>query len=474
MHLLHLEDNLDWYERVIEPELMKISSMKIFHAKNKSEALDILENVNIDFALLDLSVPLDNESLIADLQHGLSVAWNIRTSYPGIPVMILTGESTEEAAEKFEEENTFTTYWDGQQKPLVKLRNKRKVAEVIEYISSISISLEKLDATEIDFDQRELALSNYEQRIIKLFCLKNKAIAARVKALNKGLSSAKVLNVTLINDSSKQMQSVLVKIDDNNKVEIEKVNFQNYITNLAVGSIPTYIDEFYAGCSNKKGVVFQFAKDYNKNYFDIYLESDEKSLNIVTLTKHIFTNWVNQKSGKQVTIGEIRNKFCSDDKLLKYNIKEQLSSSGIDIEDFESKTLQSNFCIQHCDLHGLNILISDINTPLIIDYGDVKKCPSSFDPITLELSQYFHPEMRGKIEHNMTLAEHWFDDQQLASLSANPKTAIFLREWAKENAFLKRDYIAGVYSYVIKQLTYPDTNKDFAKMIIVAAIKEFQ
>lgn len=473
MNILHLEDNLKWFERVVRPELMKIPAMNIFHATNKKDALNALASNSIDYALLDLSVPLDDSTEIANIQHGLSVAWHIRNEYPGIPIMILTGESTEEAAEDFEEENTFTTYWDGQERPLVKLRNKRRVSEVIEYLSSISSSLEELDAIELDYDSKNLSLTHLEQRVIRLFCLKNKTTAAKVNALNDGLSSAKVLNVTLINHSSKPLLSALVKIDDNKKAEIEKVNFQEHITKISVGSFPTYINEFYAGCGKKKGVFFQFARDYKKDYFDLYLEGDGRSLEVAKLAKNIFTSWTNLRSGRQVTIGEIRRIFCSDEKFIKYKIKEQLSSLNIDIDAFESKSLNSNFCIQHADLHGMNILISETNTPLIIDYGDIKSCPSTFDPITLELSPYFHPKMGSLVEHDMNLAEHWFDDEQLSRFSKNPETAVFLRSWARGNAFLKKDYVAGVYSYIIKQFTYLDTNKDFARMLIKTAIREF-
>ncbi|WP_426880173.1 response regulator [Serratia bockelmannii] len=473
MNVLHLEDNLKWFEEVVKPELMKIPAMNIFHANNKSEAINCLASNSIDYALLDLSVPLDDTTEITNIQHGLSVAWHIRNEYPGIPIMILTGESTEEAAEKFEEENTFTTYWDGQERSLVKLRNKRRVSEVIEDLSSISSSLEMLDAIELDYDPKNLSLTHSEKRVIRLFCLKNKATAAKINALNDGLSSAKVLNVILINHSSKSMFSALVKIDDNKKAEIERVNFQEHVTKLSVGSFPTYINEFYAGCSKKKGVFFQFAQGFKKDYFDLYLEDDKQSLDIAKSVKNIFTNWINVKNGKQVTIGGVRRIFCSDEKFNKYKIKEELSSLNIDIDAFESKSLNSNFCMQHADLHGMNILISETNTPLIIDYGDIKSCPSTFDPITLELSPYFHPKMEGLVQHDMNLAEHWFDDKSLSHFSKNPETAVFLREWARSNAFLQKDYVVGVYSYIIKQFTYSDTNKDFARALIKAAIREF-
>lgn len=474
MHLLHLEDNIKWFKRTVEPELMKIPSMKIYHATNKNDALNILIQENIDFALLDLSVPLNEyDSFSESIEHGISVAWHIRNEYPGIPIMILTGESTQEAAEKFEEENTFTTYWDGQEKPLVKLRSKRKVDEVIEHLASISASLTELDAIELDYEKRILTLDNFEQRVIRLFCLKNRAIAAKIKALNDGLSSAKVLDVTLLDNLGKQTYSALVKIDDSFKVDSEKVNFQEHITKLTVGSFPTYINEFFAGCNKKKGIFFQFAHDYKKDFFDIFNENDERLYNIAVMSKNIFSNWIKVKSNKNISVAEIRRHFCTDEKFEQKHIKEQLHSHGIDIEQFESKRLNSNFCIQHADLHGMNILVSEKDIPLIIDYGDVRFCPSTIDPITLELSHYFHPKMASSICHDISIATEWFDDSKLSSKAKNPKTAIFLREWARENSFLQKDYVAGVYSYAIKQFSYSDTNKKFAAELVRSAIYEF-
>lgn len=470
MKILHLEDNVDWFN-LVKPELEAIPNVEVLHAETNSQAKTILAENEIDFALLDLAVPLSDPSDTPDIQHGLSLAWYIRTNFPGIATFILTGQSTDEAAEKFEEENTFTTFWDGQERSLVKLRKKRKLQQVIEDLRSFADSLHSLNRIELDFDKRDLELSKFDERIIRLFCLKHQAIAARIKPLGAGMSSAKVLYVQLINEDGIPCHYSLAKIDKHHKVDLEKENFHRHITKLAVGCFPGYLAEFFAGCGDRKGVFFQFAVHYTNDYFDMFAQGDDALLQVATATKGIFTNWTQVKQPEHMTVGDIRRFLCSDEKFA--TLTSDFEELGINFTEFEAKPLRTHIAIQHADLHGMNILLSKENLPIVIDYGDVRCCPSVIDPITLELSHYFHPKMKDVVTHDLALASNWFSDKQMLEHSPTPCTAEFLRQWSRENSFLRSDYTAGVYAYAVRQLTYDDTNKDFARALVKAAVEEF-
>ncbi len=470
MKILHLEDDKSWFDRVVKPALEEINNVELYHATDKEGAIAQLEQHDIDLAILDLAVPLNCIDEVPELEHGLAVAWKVRTCFPGIPIFILTGQSTDEAAERFEEENTFTTFWDGQERPLVRLRKKRRLPEVIGDLRNYADSLRSLNHIELDFDRRALTLDKFEERVIRLFCLKHAAVAARVTPLGEGLSSAKVLYVQLINEAGQPYHYTLAKIDQHRKADLEKQNFHDHVTKLAVGCFPGYLDEYYAGCGDRKGVFFQFAVQYSKDYFDAYRAGDGDSLQVARAIKNIFTNWTQVRTAVSMSVGDIRRYLCSDEK---FNpLTTQLAKLGINVDEFESRTLRSNIAVQHADLHGMNVLLSDVNMPIVIDYGDIKRCSAVIDSITLELSQYFHPNMEDAVEHNLELASNWFCDREVVSLSSNPTTAEFLRAWSRENSFLRSDYTAGVYAYAVKQLTYSDTNKDFAIELIKAAIEE--
>ncbi len=81
--------------------------------------------------------------------------------------------------------------------------------------------------------------------------------------------------------------------------------------------------------------------------------------------------------------------------------------------------------------------------------------------------------MKDVVTHDLALASNWFSDKQMLEHSPTPCTAEFLRQWSRENSFLRSDYTAGVYAYAVRQLTYDDTNKDFARALVKAAVEEF-
>lgn len=473
MRILHLEDDESWFNRAAKPALLEaIPNAEICHSPNKRHALDSLDSDSFDVALLDLSVPESFDSDEADISHGIAVAWHIRKSFPGTPIYILTGQSTDEAAERFEEENTFTTFWDGEEKPLVRIRKKRHLPKLVNEIKALSESLKTLDEVELDYDKRKLTLEKFDKRVLRLFGAKNNAVVVTISPLSDGLSSAKVLKLQLLNNLGNPLLDALVKLDLHDKVDAEKVNFSEYVTRLPVGSFPTYLDEFYACCGQRKGVFFQFASDFSLDYFDLLLDCDVSTSNIVECVKVITDNWTQAKRAEKLQVRDIRRNLCSDNKFEKKNINALLESAGIDFSSIENRVVRSNFSIQHADLHGMNILLTDDHKPIIIDYGDIKDCSSVTDPITLELSQYFHPKTASKIERNLALATHWFDDDFVSENSLNPKTANKLRNWSREVSLSRADYTAGVYAYALRQLAYDDTDKAFALELARSSVAE--
>jgi len=179
--------------------------------------------------------------------------------------------------------------------------------------------------------------------------------------------------------------------------------------------------------------------------------------------------WHKARTQREIKIKHIRRLFCSDDKFndaLKY-------LHGIDLGIFENKSVNVNWSIQHGDLHGRNVLVSDDNQPVIIDYGGIDELPCSTDPITLELSPYFHPYFDNKYPIAEGLVKHWYDDGYYERV-VSPNVMRILRDWSDENAYLDREKLAVIYSYCVRQLTYPDTNKDMACDLIKVTIDRFE
>jgi hypothetical protein len=229
------------------------------------------------------------------------------------------------------------------------------------------------------------------------------------------------------------------------------------------------LNEYAAGCANKKGICYRFATNFDSNYFNYLTISEDSTLDILEKIRPILDVWNNEKQVKQISIGEIRRLLCSDAKFEKLGAIRK----DFQLEEFEKKVINANFCTQHSDLHGHNILVSEDLNPILIDYGDIQEAPAVLDIITLELSQYFHPSMKECSPPSLEIFEKWFDNDSYLSAVSFPKVGGFLREWKSDNSFMERDYIATVYAYAVRQLTYDETNKEIATKLIERAIAEY-
>ncbi|MGH7310833.1 MAG: phosphotransferase, partial [Candidatus Rokuibacteriota bacterium] len=136
--------------------------------------------------------------------------------------------------------------------------------------------------------------------------------------------------------------------------------------------------------------------------------------------------------------------------------------------DAESRAIQIRRGPQHNDLHGLNVLVDD-DRPAMIDFAEVGESPIATDPLTLELSNYFHPRGVGcsAAGRAQILAGGWWTG------APDPAVAPFVqecRQWAQAIAAGDRERLACAYSYAVRQLKYDDTDKDVATAIACAAV----
>lgn len=469
MNILQIEDEVSWFKGTVEPLLNEIGASNIYHTVTYDDTVEFLSRIHIDYIVLDLAIPLNDENPVPDVANGLRLASYIRTNFSGTPILILTGQQTEEAVEQFVEDQDITTFWDGKRKSLVKVRPKRRVNEAIQLLANAVNELNAIDA--IDIEAQSDDLDELDKRVIRLFCKDNGAIAARVKSLNEGLSSAKVLRVSLINNMGQELPwTALVKIDVKGNVDIECVNFNSYVNKLPVASFPNLLSEYVAGCANKKGICYRFAANFDSNYFNHLKASEDNTLEILSKIRPILDVWNKDKKITQISIGDIRRLLCSDIKF------EKLESIKNDfrLEEFEQKLINANLCVQHSDLHGLNILVSEDLNPILIDYGDIQEAPTVLDIVTLELSQYFHPFMKDCDKPELILFESWFDNEEFIKQVEYPLVGKFLRDWKSENSFNEREYVATVYAYAVRQLTYEGTNKEIAAKLIEKAIEVYR
>jgi len=467
MNVLHVEDDKRWFERTVLPTLQTFCS-EIHHVECHDSAVELINKTDIDYIILDQSIPLNPQNPMPDIANGIMFADYVRMNFPGTPILILSGQSRDQVVEKYIEDQERTFFWDGRLHDLVKTRPKGRVFDAIELVKTAKNELDNLENIELDHPQ-SLVIDRNHKRVIKLFAKRFDAVCAIVTVINEGLSSANVLRIALLNTQGKEFHYALAKIDSTEKIEMEAFNFNSYICKLPVGSFPTLLGQYSAGCRNIKGIFYQFASEYDSDYFDQILISEDRAIDVLKKVIPLFDIWEQSKKGENKTIHEVRQLLCTDDKF------DTLTKSleKIDTLSFEKNSCQFYFSTQHADLHGKNILTSAQSTPIIIDYGDIKYAPSVLDIVTLELSPFFHPSTEGKLDFSLELFNNWFDDESYIKNHPLGKVASYLRKEKSNRAFMNKDYIVTVYAYSIRQLSFSNTNHEIALTLIEASINKY-
>lgn len=82
--------------------------------------------------------------------------------------------------------------------------------------------------------------------------------------------------------------------------------------------------------------------------------------------------------------------------------------------------------------------------------------------------------MKGCDKPDLELFENWFDNEEYFKKVEYSRVGKFLRDWKSENSFNEREYVATVYAYAVRQLTYEGTDKEIAAKLIEKAIEVYR
>src|SRR5262249_45777373 len=145
--------------------------------------------------------------------------------------------------------------------------------------------------------------------------------------------------------------------------------------------------------------------------------------------RQLLRPWRDGAFSRSLTVGDIRAELLTDSALL----AAAPVLAGTKWDRFEEQRLHIRACVQHRDLHGLNILVAG-ERPVVIDYGEVDIAAASLDPITLELSLVFHPRARSIKGDwpSVAQAEKWYDLEVYLDGCPVAEFVRACREWADE------------------------------------------
>ncbi|MDN4514676.1 response regulator [Pseudomonas sp. 2,4-D] len=467
MRILLVEDN---QEVLLETkkEIEKITGKdSVITACSKESACTVIKDEFFDLIVLDLSLPTINEGLDADVAHGQAVFHYCLSMAPGTPICFLTGSSTHRFVNQLLNAHANRQDFWGQSElntsPMV--FQKINLDDFLEHLKQCSSKLRNLADIELRSVKAGGALAVEEQRLLKMFTIKLSGASCKWQDLNGGLSGVRVLSVEVLNQHDSSLFKAVARIGKRDKISLEATNFDLMVPALTIGTFPSKLLCLEYGAKSSAAIYYRLANDHTSNLSELLLSSPELSLTTYQKLKEIFSVWGEGCYRTRKTIGELRSCLVSDSKLARLKNTYELSW----LEDIEDLSVSVKWGRTHGDMHGGNVLIANDYAPLIIDFGDLAERATSLDPCSILLSPFFHLDTAERALESLP-KEDLIRSIELLNCGTNSPLAPFfnqITEWISEECSRsERSIYASILIYVIKQLNYPDTNKDVALNII--------
>ena len=471
MFVLIVEDEEAFIEEILEVLTSLPGNTEVKIARSRDGAFSFLDSDFFDLVILDLKIPTIDGALDADPRHGHAVFGKARSAAPGTPIFVLTGSPAEDFIPDLLKHQQQLDIWsEGRKVGTVDFLQKYRFDECPSKLLPIASAIEGLSEVELDGGGLDLTIA--DDRLIRIFARKFGGRRCVVSRLGGGLSGAKVVRLRVTNRDGVCVHDAVAKLGSQEDVRDEGLRFDTLVVRLDPGATPRKLAMLEFGAHTQAGIFYGLADGFEESAFDIAVRSPERSAAIISSVEGATRRWIDGVPQTRRPIKEVRQRVLSDESLA-----DILRDCSIDwVPDFENREIQTRWACIHGDLHGCNILVSAEGAAVLIDYGDVGDGPASLDPATLELSLLFHPDrpLVGQSWPSHEQAAQWGDlDQYLVNCPATE----FIREcrgWAMRAAAGNREVAASAYSYLLRQLTYDDTDKPLAIALLDGVISYYE
>jgi hypothetical protein len=266
-----------------------------------------------------------------------------------------------------------------------------------------------------------------------------------------------VFRAKVFNYSGATRINAVAKIGNRAAIHAEVDRYDTEVSRLSPDATPRRLEAPDFSDESTAGAFYSLAEGYDRSEFQVAVEALATVPNVIDHVARLTAPWRDRVSETRVTIGDVRRHILDDSQL-----RELAATYALDwVDEFERRTVQVRRCTIHGDLHGGNILVDQHGTAILIDYGDVGDGSAPFDPITLEFSHFFHPHgpLRQSEWPRPAQARRWKTEEYLID-SPMPGISRACWRWAEDVCAGHREIAAAAYAYLMRQLKYPDTDKD--------------
>jgi CheY-like chemotaxis protein len=472
MRLLVVEDDTTFLEGVV-PLLRSLGdNVEITEAHSKAVAQASLEDRFFDLVLLDLTIPTSDGLLDLNILHGYSVFAQAQLVANGTPVFILTGSSAENLFPDLIARAQQVDVWgDGVRRPTIDYLPKSQLDKLRDKLKPIYDAVQALDDVEVKRSGGGKPLSIPEDRLVRIFVRTRAGSRCELAQMGAGLSESRVFRVKVFDPSGATRIDAIAKVGTHDAVGAEIKSYEKEISRLDPKATPRCLGILNFGGKGTAGVFYGLAEGYESTLFDLLGSNVPLATSVVGRVAELTRKWNEGVPERLVRVLDVRRLFIPDDKASRVCEEFNLQS----LKAFEQRKVKTRWSCVHGDLHGGNLLVNSEGIPVIIDYGDVKEGPGAIDPVTLELSVLFHPDRPKASGWPSALqAQAWGD---VTSYADNCQFADFVkacRSWSEKVGVGPREISACAYGYVLRQLKYPDSDKDLLMNLLTGIQATFQ
>jgi CheY-like chemotaxis protein len=416
-------------------------------------AADAVADHEYDLIICDLALPADDRNLDPDVQEGLRLFALIRERAPGTPVIILSGNLSQQILQGFlKMSRSADIYGLRREEPLVVACDKEELAAFVELVQTHIARTKNLDTLAME---GSVELSVSDARALRIYGRRLGAVHADIEPLSGGLSGSRTLRVSYRDADSNAIGSVVVKLGALGRVIREADRYHTIEAKMPVGLGAHVLDVVQAGAGRRGALVYQLADGYADSMFGLLEKRSPIAAAATSRLAARMKAWVQESPEVVRTLAQMRRDLITDEEVL------EAEAELPDDREIEIAVHQTR---SHGDLHGLNVLVNGQGEPTLIDYGEVISANAALDPVTLELSVLYHPAMAGSLGAWPTVeqAQAWKDLDTYCEACPVVGFVRACRAWAIEVSAGEAEILASAYAYSMRQVKYRDHASELA------------
>lgn len=427
-------------------------------AGNGADAEEAIRDHDYDLFICDLALPVNARHGDAEIEEGKRLFALIRERAPGTPAYILSGQGNlHMMREFFKVGASADLYGTKTEETLVQFFPKEDLPACVEAVQAHIAKTEIVDGFRLEGDDLGLSLS--DQRALKIYGRIQGAERGIVRAFDSGLSGSKTLALHLRGSGDTDAGKAVAKLGDLVRVAREADSYEQIAPRLPWGLAAHLLTVVRAGAGSRGALIYEYAHEYTSTLAGLLAAGEDMAAaQVAQRLREGLTSWFDGAPEQLVGLDQLRRDLVSD---------ADLHGAGVEVPSERDIEVRVAKTMAHGDLHGFNVLVKDGTDPTLIDYGEVGDANGALDPVTLEFSSLFHPQMAGAFGDwpEPAQAASWADLDAYLDGCPVPEFVRACRDWAAEASAEEEELPATAYSYAMRQMKYPDTNKELALAI---------